>query len=161
MTVKSNTLLTAWATFFEAHAHSINQIEKSLSVSAPLSLHEYDVLLTLDRAPEKKLRFSDLTTKSIFTKSGITRIMKRLVDRGFIDRHKCESDGRGVFAELNKKGAKALKDTWAIYSKEILKIFEPALTQAEGKQLEMLLGKILDQVNEQTLVSIGAKTSRK
>ena len=157
MTVKSDTLLSAWGAFFVTHALSIQKIEKALSGTAPLSLHEYDVLLTLDRSHDKKLRYSELTDKSIFTKSGITRIMKRLVERGFIDRERCKSDGRGVYAILNKQGAAALKDTWAVYSREILTILDPALTQSEAKTFETLLGKILDQVADPELIRIGAK----
>jgi DNA-binding MarR family transcriptional regulator len=159
MTTKSESLLSAWSAFFVAHALAVQKIEKSLLAHAPLSLYEYDVLLTIDRSPEKKLRYSELASRSLFTKSGITRIMKRLEERGFIDRRKCESDGRGVFAELNKSGGKALKDTWTIYSKGILEIFDPALTQAEAKALESILGKIIDEVNGSALVNIGSKTS--
>ncbi len=157
MAVKSDTLLSAWGAFFVAHALSIQQIEKALEAQAPLSLYEYDVLLTLDRSPERKLRYSDLASKTLFTKSGITRIMKRLETKGYIDRQQCQNDGRVVFAQLNKEGGKALKDTWAIYSKEILKIFEPALTQSEGLQIEVLLGKIIEQVKSAPLIKISGK----
>ncbi|MCB0335022.1 MAG: hypothetical protein KDD62_01910, partial [Bdellovibrionales bacterium] len=77
MSLKSESLLAAWGSFFVAHALSIQKIEQALSERAPLSLHEYDVLLTIDRSPEKKLRYSELASASIFTKSGITRILKR------------------------------------------------------------------------------------
>jgi DNA-binding MarR family transcriptional regulator len=157
MRVKSDTLLSAWGAFFVAHALSIQKIERELSDNAPLSLYEYDVLLTIERTPEKKIRYSDLATKSIFTKSGITRIMKRLESRGFIEREKCESDARGAFARLNKDGAKALKDTWAIYSKEILKIMEPALTQSDGIALETIMGKIIDELSGPAVIKIGRK----
>ena len=76
---------------------------------------------------------------------------------GLIDRQQYKRDGRVVFAQLNKEGGKALKDTWAIYSKEILKIFEPALTQSEGLQIEALLGKIIEQVKSAPLIKIGGK----
>ncbi len=157
MSSKSETLLSAWSTFFVSHALSIQKIEKVLSEKAPLSLYEYDVLLTIDRAPEKQIRYSSLASQSIFTKSGITRIMKRLEGRGFVDRNKCESDGRGAFAKLTKAGAKALKETWAIYSKEILRILEPPLTQSEGAQLEVLLTKVIDHLTHPPLVQIGKK----
>lgn len=157
MSTKSETLLAAWSSFFVSHALSIQKLEKELSGRAPLSLHEYDVLLTIDRSPDKRLRYSDLASISLFTKSGITRILKRLETRGFIDRQKCESDGRGAFAKLNKLGGKALKDTWAVYSAEVLKIFEPALTQPEGKTLEHLLGKVIDELVGPSLIHIGSK----
>ena len=140
-----------------AHALSIQKIEKALSAKAPLSLYEYDVLLTIERTPDNKIRYSELASKSIFTKSGITRILKRLESRGFIEREKCESDARGAFARLNKDGARALKDTWAIYSKEILKIMEPALNQTDGIALERIMGKMIDEVSAPEITKIGRK----
>lgn len=140
-----------------AHALSIQKIEKALSDSAPLSLHEYDVLLTIERTPDKRIRYSELASASVFTKSGITRILKRLEERGFIDRLKCETDGRGAFARLNTKGEKALRDTWAHYSKEVLAILDPALTQAEAGQIEKAMGKIIDEIKGESLIRIGSK----
>ncbi len=159
MSPKSEDLLAAWGSFFVAHALSIQKIEKALSASAPLSLHEYDVLLTIERSPEQKIRYSALASASIFTKSGITRILKRLESRGFIDRIVCESDRRGAFAQLNAEGARAIKNTWEIYSEEILAILGPALTQTEAKDFEKTLGKIINEVRGTSLVQIGAKTS--
>lgn len=157
MSVKSDTLLSAWGAFFVAHALSIQKIEKTLAAIAPLSLHEYDILLTLDRSTDRKLRYSELVSASVFTKSGITRILKRLESRGFIDRIKCESDGRGAFACLNKSGTKALQDTWSVYSKEILAILAPALTQADAARLETMMGKVIDEVKGVSLIQIGSK----
>lgn len=157
MSLKSDTLLSAWGAFFVAHALSIQKIERELSTKAPLSLHEYDVLLAIDRTHEKKLRYSDLVSASIFTKSGITRILKRLENRGYIDRLKCESDGRGALAQLNKKGASALRDTWELYSREILNVLDPALTHSEAKELENVMEKIIEVVRGGSLVQIGSK----
>ncbi len=157
MSMKSDTLLSAWGAFFVAHALSIQKIEKALAGNAPLSLSEYDLLLTIERSPEKRLRYTDLSSESVYTKSGVTRVMKRLESRGFIDREKCESDGRGAFARLNKKGARALQETWTLYSEEILKIFDPAMTQSEARELERLSAKIIDQVHAAPLIRIGSK----
>lgn len=159
MSLKSEDLLSAWGAFFVAHALSIQKIEKALAAKAPLSLHEYDVLLTIERSLDQQIRYSALASASVFTKSGITRILKRLEARGFIHRVKCESDGRGAFAQLTSKGAKALKDAWAIYSEEILAIFDPALTQSEGREFERILGKIIDEVRGESLIQIGSKTT--
>lgn len=156
MSVKSNTLLSAWGAFFVAHALSTQRIEKTLSEKAPLSMAEYDALLTIERAPEKRMRYSEIASASVYTKSGITRILKRLEERGCIERLKCPSDGRGAFAALTPVGASALKDTWKIYSEEILAIFEPALTQSQAKELESIMSSLIDEVRGVSLVQLGS-----
>lgn len=143
-----------------AHALSIQRIEKALDGKAPLSLHEYDVLLTIERQSKKRIRLSELASQSIFTKSGITRIFKRLETRGFVDRVKCQSDGRGVYACLNQAGAKALADTWALYRGEIIALLDPALNITEAKEFERSLSKIIDEARSLAPVRLPKRSSR-
>lgn len=157
MSTKSEDILRAWGAFFVAHALSVQRIERALSAETPLSLHEYDLLLTIDRSLEKRIRYSALASASLYTKSGITRILKRLESRGYIEREKCESDARGAYASLTSKGKDAMKKTWSVYSREILGIFDPALTQADARLLERLMGRVIDELEEYSLVQIGAK----
>jgi hypothetical protein len=57
-----------------------------------------------------------------------------------------------------RDGGKALKDTWSIYSKEILKILDPVLTQSDASQLETSMGNVIDVVSGSSLVHIGPNT---
>lgn len=154
MTSKSDTLLAAWSNFFVAHASAIQQVEQQIAGKAPLNLYEYDVLLTLSRAPDQRLRYSEITDASVFTKSGITRMMRRLESRGYVERVKCEQDARGAFALLTPKGGRALHASWELYSKAVLEIFTGAFTLPEARELERLMGKMIDQIKGVALVQI-------
>ena len=156
MSLKTKDLLYAWSTFFEAHAYSVQRVEEQISEEATLSLHEYDLLLTLKRAPQMRLRFSELTSESVFTKSGITRIAKRMEQREFIERVACKEDRRGAYAVLTKAGDTALEQTWKLYSRAVLDIFEPALSQAEAQELSRLLEKVIEQLRPPKLVGISS-----
>ncbi len=158
MSLKSDTLQSAWGAFFVAHALATNKIEKVLSEVAPLSMAEYDVMLTIERSAERRIRYSELASSTVYTRSGITRIVKRLEERGLIDRQKCESDKRGAFAVLNDSGAAALRDTWKIYSEEILKVLDPALSKEDATQLEAMMVRIIEQVSSAPLIQIGSAT---
>ena len=57
-----------------------------------------------------------------------------------------------------RERGKALEDTWEIYSKEILKILDPALTQSDASQLATIMDKIIDVVSGSSLVHIGPRT---
>ena len=161
MATKSEHLLSAWSAFFVAHALAVQKIESELSRHAPLSMHEYDTLLTISRSPEQRLRYSELTAKSVYTKSGITRITKRLETRNYIARVRCERDKRGAYAELTHEGKCALKDTWEHYSRAILEIFDPALTSDDAKTLTQTMEKLLDQLEQKPLIQIGESSGKK
>lgn len=154
MSSKTDTILSAWSAFFVAHALSIQRIEAQLQGVAPLSLMEYDVLLNVVRAPQQRVRYSELVARSVFSKSGITRLAKRLEERKFIRREVCQEDRRGAFVVLTEDGEDALRSTWQHYSQEILALFTPAFTIAEAKELERLMEKIINQLRPDPLVVI-------
>ncbi len=154
MATKTNDLLEAWGAFFVSHALAIRQIEQSLSGNAPLSLDEYDVLLGISRSELGKIRLADLAKATVFTRSGITRVAKRLQRRGLMERMKCPDDRRGAYATLTPKGKSAMRETWNLYSKEILLLLEPCFSQLEARRLKSYLERIICSVRETPLVQI-------
>jgi DNA-binding MarR family transcriptional regulator len=155
MKTKTDNILQAWSAFFEAHAFSIENLEEKLAASkAPLSIREYDTLLTISKTLDRRIRYSELANASVYTKSGVTRVTKRMEQNGYLERQKCKSDGRGAYAALTKKGEKALSDTWMVYSKAVIAIFEPTFTQREAQELSRLMEKVIAHLRPETLVTI-------
>ena len=157
MSSKTEEILEAWGAFFVAHALAIRQIEESLSKKTLLSLDEYDVLLGISRAEGGKIRYSALASATVFTRSGITRVVRRLEDRGLIERLECPEDRRGAFATLTQKGRKTMQETWKQYSKEILAVFDPCFDLADAKHFKTLLEKVIGNLRCAPLVQIGKK----
>ena len=77
--------------------------------SAQLACHgvapaEFDVCLRLARSPEGLLRMSDLAAQTTLTSSGITRVVDRLVERGWVTRRSCATDRRTTYAVITETG---------------------------------------------------------
>ncbi len=160
MSTKKEDLLDAWGAFFVSHALAVRKIEKQIAGVSPLSLSEYDVLLTLSRVPGQRLRLAQLAEESMFTRSGISRVVKRLEQKSYLTRLSCQEDNRGAFAQLSAQGRKALQEAWKLYSKEVLEIFSPAFTQTEARELKRLLEKVVQQVRPEPLVVLDEALSR-
>lgn len=154
MTSKTEDLLEAWGAFFVSHALAVRRIEDNLKGRVPLSLDEYDVLLGISRSEGGRIRYAELASVTVFTRSGITRVAKRLKERGLLEREECPEDRRGAYAVLSRKGENAMRDTWKLYSKEILLLLEPCFSQAEARQLKVLLEKIIGPIQDSRLVQI-------
>lgn len=154
MSCKADDLLNAWSSLFVAHGLAVRHIEAGLAGSAPLTLDEYDILLCVTRSQGSRIRLSDLASRTVFTRSGITRVVTRLTKSGFLTRTRCKEDLRGAYAEITPKGRDAMKLTWKHYSKEILSILEPALSQAEAQNLGEYLEKVIDKLQGVSLVQI-------
>jgi DNA-binding MarR family transcriptional regulator len=161
MSDRYNELHEAWGAFFVAHALAIRKIEETLGGETPLTLDEYDIMLGISRAAGGRIRYSTLADATVFTRSGITRVIRRLEERGFVDREACEVDKRGAFAVLTPAGKLAMKETWRLYSKAIIDLLEPCFNRSEARQLAGLLERLIERSSGTPLVQISARPGKK
>src|SRR5918999_1227401 len=87
--------LAAWGTFLRAHARVVRELERELQDEQDLALTDYDVLVQLAAADDRRLRMSDLADRLLLSRSGVTRLVDRLVGEGLVERMTCDSDRRG------------------------------------------------------------------
>ena len=102
--------LAAWRGFLRAHARIVHDLDRELQAAHALPLHEYEVLLVLLDAPSHRLRMTELADAVLLSQSGLTRLVDRLERAGLVLRQRCESDRRGLFAQLTEAGAARLED---------------------------------------------------
>jgi DNA-binding MarR family transcriptional regulator len=92
------------------HAALVKSLDAELSAAHELPLSSYEVLITLEGAPGRKLRMSELADSVLLSRSGMTRLVDRLERDGLLERDHCTADGRGCFAVLTSKGLEAVAD---------------------------------------------------
>lgn len=100
--------IAAWRSLAQAFAAATRLQETTLRGSA-LDLSDYDVLVTLAQAPPEGMRPTELADRVLLTKSGITRLVDRLEQRGLIARHACPIDRRGQFIGITPQGRRLLR----------------------------------------------------
>jgi DNA-binding MarR family transcriptional regulator len=96
--------LAVWRTFSLAHSHLMKTLDDALREEHAISFSEYEVLYELARAPDGRLRMAELADRLLFTRGGITRVVSRLEDDGYLRRGTVDDDLRGVTAELTDEG---------------------------------------------------------
>jgi DNA-binding MarR family transcriptional regulator len=101
--------LDDWRTFLVAHARLTRRLDEELRAEHGLSLAEYDALLQLAQAPDRRLRMSQLAEAVILSRSGVTRLIDRLVADGLVERSHCLTDARGAEAVLTAAGLGRLR----------------------------------------------------
>ncbi len=101
--------LEPWRAFLQAHARITRRLDEELRAEHDLSLAEYDALLTIADAPERRIRMRHLADRVILSKSGVTRLIDRLVLDGLVQRDVCLSDARGAEAVLTPAGLDRLR----------------------------------------------------
>lgn len=102
--------LGTWRSFLQAHALLFRRLDEDLRAAHGITLPEYDALLQLAQAPDRRLRMSQLAGQVLLSKSGVTRMVDRLVADGLVERCQCSHDARGAEAVLTAEGLDRFRD---------------------------------------------------
>ncbi|MBF8192781.1 MarR family transcriptional regulator [Nonomuraea sp. K274] len=103
------TEMAAWRAFL-ATAHLLERrIEEQLKATAGLTHPQYEILVRLAAAPDRRLRMTELARGVVVSKSALTYQVDRLEKAGLVERATCPSDERGVLAVLTEAGAQCLE----------------------------------------------------
>lgn len=101
--------LAPWRAFLLAHTRVFRRLDEELRAEHDLTVGEYDALLTIAQSPERRIRMRQLADQVILSKSGVTRLIDRLVDDGLVERSACLADARGAEAVLTERGLVRLR----------------------------------------------------
>ena len=134
--------LDAWRAFLQAHARLFRRLDEELRAEHGLSLPEYDALLQIAQAPDRRLRMSRLASRVLLSKSGVTRLVDRLVADGLVERTQCSSDARGAEATLTSVGLARLRAAAPTHLRGIDSYFISALEPADLTLLERTMDAI-------------------
>lgn len=133
----------AWGLFLVAHARLVREMGETLQGAGVLPMEQYDVLLALSQAPQRRLRLSELADRIVFSRSGLTRLVDRLEAQGLLRRERLEDDRRGVFAVLTSAGDAAMKKAWLAYKREIEARFAEHLSADEARTMRDALARLI------------------
>ena len=133
--------LEAWDSFLKAHATLMRRLELDLAHATGLALADFDVLAQLARAGGE-LRMTDLATRALISRSGMTRRIARLVEEGLVRRANADADGRGVVVVLTDAGIARLTETAPVHLRGVSELFLAHLDDQELAVLKNALDKV-------------------
>jgi len=134
--------LSAWVGLLRGHAALTRALNADLVTDHGLTLSDYEVLLRLSRAPERKMRRVDLAEQVLLTASGITRLLDGLQASGFVDKAACSSDARVTYAVLTAAGHEKLRSAAGVHVAGIHAMFAERYSDDEMATLAELLSRL-------------------
>ena len=137
--------LAAWRGLLEAHSSLVAELDAELEREHGLPLTSYEVLMYLGDEPAGKLRMGELADRLLLSRSGITRLVDRLVRQGLIERERCEDDGRGYYARLTPLGVDALSHTRPAHLAGVRRHFLDRLDPGQIDALGAIWGRLLGE----------------
>lgn len=118
------------------------RLARLLEAGPCLAPEEVELLMLLARAPERRLRMIDVSESLRLSKSGVTRLIDRLAERGLVLRGPCPSDRRVVYAGLTDQGAAALQAASPIFVSGLMEHLGGRLEEAQVERLRRDLRRI-------------------
>jgi DNA-binding MarR family transcriptional regulator len=134
--------LEAWRSFLQSHASILRALDAELVAEQGMTTRDYEVLLYLAQAADRKLPMSALAESTMLTRSGITRLVDGLVAAGLIERVSCPSDARVSYARITDEGYEKLRDAGCTHIASIRRLFLEHFTAEEIEQLAALLSRL-------------------
>jgi MarR family 2-MHQ and catechol resistance regulon transcriptional repressor len=110
-----------------------------------LSMPQFNILRIL-RGAKEPLNVHTVKDRMIEKSPNTTRLMDKLIDKGLIDRIRCDEDRRVVYVTITEFGLDVLSKIDA--SKGMTSLFPRSLTNKEAATLSNLLDKLRSEFSE-------------
>jgi DNA-binding MarR family transcriptional regulator len=135
--------LRAWRGMLTVHARLTAALDEELQARHGISVSAYEVLMFVGDAHDTKLRMADLADRVLLSRSGLTRLVDRLVRDGLIERCACSDDGRGSFAQLTSDGREKLDAARRAHLEGVRRLFLGHVSAEEQRTLGALWDRVL------------------
>jgi DNA-binding MarR family transcriptional regulator len=141
--------LGAWRAFIHANARLQRRLDEELQATHGISLAEYDALLQLVNAPDRRLRMSALAERVLLSRSGITRLVDRLEAAGMVERSACVTDARGAEAALTGAGLERLRQASRTHLDGVQRYFLDPIGDGDRAAIERGCTGVLDELGRE------------
>jgi DNA-binding MarR family transcriptional regulator len=122
-------------------------LDSQLRAHAGLTHFEYFVLAMLSEAPDRTLRMSALAQLTNATLPRLSHVVRRLEDRGLVERFPCPEDGRATNARLTSAGWDAVVAAAPGHVSTVRERVIDALTDEQLEQLRGIADSLLSRLD--------------
>jgi DNA-binding MarR family transcriptional regulator len=140
MTGRTRRANDAWEALLSAHARLMKRFAAE-DIWQDLSMREYDVLYTLSKGREP-VRMGELHRHVLLSQPALSRMVDRLVERGFVARCPDPADRRGVRLSLTDAGRDAQNQIGRRHARSVARAMTAELSPDELRQLATISWKL-------------------
>jgi DNA-binding MarR family transcriptional regulator len=145
--------LEAWRAVVTSHAAVTERVGKAFAAQDLPPLSWFELLWAIDKSPTGRPRMSELAEYLTLSRGGITKLVDRLSDAGYIERVSCAEDRRSLQAELTPAGERMLEEMREAYTAELARHFT-AISSEEAE----LIAEALARATQSTCDAESAET---
>ncbi|NUT36518.1 MAG: MarR family transcriptional regulator [Hamadaea sp.] len=137
----------AWSELHQASGLLAADLSRRLESEADMTAAEHDILWFLANTPDRRLIMSALADRLLLSRSGATRLVDRMVERGWVTREVDPDNRRLTYAVLAPGGIAAVRRSAHVVWKVRPALFDDRLTATDVADLRRILGKLLRRLD--------------
>lgn len=125
----------AWQGILVTSTRVLRALDARLRAEHGISVAEFDVLITLANAPDRKLRMSELARSVALSPAGLTHLVTRLERERLVAREVDAGDRRGFHTVLTNAGEDRLDAARPLHNHIIRDLLLDRITARDRRQL--------------------------
>ncbi|MEA5155077.1 MarR family winged helix-turn-helix transcriptional regulator [Raineyella sp.] len=131
-----------WRTYLRG-VHQLDEYLDRALRPFDLSLAEYEILVSLSEAEERRMRMSELAEAVHQSRSRLTHTVSRMEKAELIERLACPNDRRGVWARLTSTGYDLLVEAAPCHVESVRRALVDATTPEDFEALGRVFAAVL------------------
>lgn len=139
-----------WRSFIRMHAQLTAALAQALKADSDMSISDYEVLAILSEAPDGTLRARELRCELQWEKSRLAHHLRRMEQRGYLQRDVCTDDMRAPLVRVTEPGLAAIRAAAPTHVARVRELFFAALTPAQAEALRDAAEAVLDNIVRHT-----------
>jgi DNA-binding MarR family transcriptional regulator len=137
-----------WRAFLEGSVRLWDVIDRDLKAKHGLTGAEYEILVQLSEAPERRMRMAELAESASQSRSRLSHTCGRLEAKKLVRRETCPGDKRGVFAVLTDEGFTTLDLAARDHVNTVRDFFIDVMTPADLEAVGRAFRAVADRIAE-------------
>ena len=135
----------SWGALLRLHHSVLQELDAELRSRHDLPVTEFDVLITLFNAPQRRLRMSELAQHVLLSPAGATHLVTRLERDRLVRREADPADGRKWFAVLTDDGDRTLQAARLTHNQVLRRTLFAAASPTDCRTLRRLWSRLSQQ----------------
>jgi DNA-binding MarR family transcriptional regulator len=137
----------SWRAYLVGTTLLMDRLDRDLREQHDVSMPEYEILVRLSEAGERRMRMAELAASVSHSRSRVTHTVARMEKDGLVSRTACESDGRGVEAVLTDRGFAVLEAAAPTHVEGVRRF----LVDLAGEEDFAALGRVFNAVTDRLI----------
>ncbi|MFC9326478.1 MarR family winged helix-turn-helix transcriptional regulator [Kitasatospora sp. NPDC057015] len=113
-----------------------------------LAINDYEILVVLSEAPERRMRMTDLATATLQSKSRLSHQITRMETAGLVLRQECPGDRRGLYAHLTEPGWETMQKVAPDHVRSVRSHFIDRFTPEQIDAMYAALGPVAEHLRD-------------